>query len=327
MKAEHRHQLHTNMLADRMNRLVQSVKSTPTRTSQLVWTLVLLTLVVIAVWQYLSYATQTDHSAQWTKITDDTHDPLSGLESLVNFADNNKGTLAGRTALFQVARLRLQNGLNGIASFRNEHAIKSIKEALLLYADLAPRCPDAPLLAQEALMGVAKAKESLIGVPVEDDDEKTLYTLDQAKDAYQELATTFPSSILGKSAASHVKELEEKSSQIDDFYKNKLHAAMKHPDLPSFPTPLDNRPAPEMAPPIPAIPDFKLPPTTTPGSTPVPSITTKPGSTAVPPPTTIPDSSKVPPAATPPASSSQAPKTTLPESTTPKKPPAPDKGK
>jgi hypothetical protein len=337
MKAEHRHQLHTNLLADRMGRLVESMKSTPTRTSQLLWTLVLLSLAVIAAWQYLGYATRSDHSAQWTEVDVATHDPRIGPESLLKFEDDKKnkirfnGTLSGRAAAFQVARLRLEDGLGlkGIASFRNEQAINNIKGALQFYTDLAPRCPDAPLLAQEALMGIAKAKESLIAVPAEDDDEKKLDfgTLDQARDAYQALVKVFPDSVLGKEAESRLKELKEKGVQIEEFYKFKLRAALKHPDLPTFPTPLDNKPAPETSPTFPPIPDFNLNPPTGPGSTAVPPETTAPGSKVVPPTTTGPGSTTVPPAATSSGSSTPPAKKTLPESPTTKKPTPPDKEK
>jgi hypothetical protein len=247
MKAEHRHQLHKNLLADRMGRLVESMKSTPKTTSALVWTLVLLSLGTLAVWQYWGHATQVDSSARWTDVDAATHDPRGGTEKLQYISKNYPGTLAARTAEFQTARLLLQEGERLITSFRNKEAVDGIKTALRLYAELAQHCPDAPLLEQEALMAIAKAKESLIGVPAEDEATKKLQygTLEQALEAYQQLQKKFPNSTLGKMAEQRIKEIEDKGPQITKFYEDKLRAAATHPVLPDLPQPLTGQTPPK----------------------------------------------------------------------------------
>jgi hypothetical protein len=239
MKAEHRHQLHKNLLADRMEQLYRTVKSGPTKTSGLVWVFVLLALGSILVWQLWKGATQTNSSAQWTEVDVATHDPRVGPEHLAQIGADSQGTLAGRTAQFQSARLLLQNGLGSIMAFQHKSAVANIKSALKLYAELAPQCPDAPILEQEALMGVAKARESLIGVPAEEKEDKDLEygSLDQAKAAYQKLVDKFPKSPLGKEAANRLQELQAKGPAIAKFYEDKLKAAAPEPALPNLPEP------------------------------------------------------------------------------------------
>jgi hypothetical protein len=83
---------------------------------------------------------------------------------------------------------------------------------------LIPLSGDAPLLAQEAMMGAAKAEETLIGVPKEDNPSEFRGTLERAIELYQKLAETYPDSFQGKAAAKRVKELQEKGPQIQAFY-------------------------------------------------------------------------------------------------------------
>lgn len=246
MKAEHRHQLHTNLLADRMSRILQSVKSTPRTTSTMIWVFVLVALGLLASWQYWSRAAQVDSSAAWTQVDIATHELPFSPERLLSLGNEEKGTLAGRTATFQAARKYLSLGTDQIVTYRHEGAIPYLKAGLRLYTELAPQCPDAPLLEQEALMAIAKAKESLMGVPAENEaDERLQYgSLDQAREAYQRLQNKFPQSTLGDEAAKRLKEFDEKGQAIEDFYKKTLRAGIKHPDLPKIPEPVTT-PLPE----------------------------------------------------------------------------------
>jgi hypothetical protein len=234
MKAEHRHQLHTNILADRVGRLFQGMKSAPKSTSALVWVLVLLSFGTLAIWRYWSHASEANSSALWTEVDVATHDPRAGLRDLQNIGNQNPGTIPGRTADFELARLSLQNGLDTITEFKNDQAIDSIKRALRLYKTLAKQCADSPLLAQEALMGVAKAKESLIGV-TPDEGEDDYGTLDQALEAYQNLASKYPKGLLGEEASRRMQKIEEQRPEIEKFYREQLRAGAKTPLLPKPP--------------------------------------------------------------------------------------------
>src|SRR5207248_8485586 len=81
---------------------------------------------------------------------------------LADIANQSPGSLPGRTARFQRARLLLPEGLTNLATERRKNAVEKIVEARSLFEKLAAECDD-PLLRQEALTGAAKAEEALIG--------------------------------------------------------------------------------------------------------------------------------------------------------------------
>src|SRR5262249_40755410 len=94
-----------------------------------------------------------------------------------------------------------------------------------LYNELAPRCIDEPLLAQEAMMGKATAEESLAGIEPNaekssGEDAEVVGSLDKALQYYRDLARLYPASILGKKAEQRANELEQQNSraQVDQFY-------------------------------------------------------------------------------------------------------------
>src|SRR5262249_30249263 len=112
----------------------------------------------------------------------------------------------------------LQQGLRGLYSSERAKAIESVEEARRIFQELAPACKGEPLLAQEALMGEAKAEEALVGVPREGAPGETRGDLERATHLYQELAQTYPDSFLGQRAAAHLKELEANTKQVATFY-------------------------------------------------------------------------------------------------------------
>jgi hypothetical protein len=233
MKAEHRHQLQTNALADRMGRLLQGMRSTPKSTSAVIWVFVFLALATFAFWQYAASASVKDHSALWTSVENATHSPtMGGLNALESIERDHAGTMAGRAAGFELARWRLQQGLEYIAKDDRTRAFPMLEEARELYRKLMPQSIDDPLLTQEAMMGVATAEESLAVGPATPgqtpetakseaaDGQEHGGKLDRALQYYRELANKYPDSILGKKAAKRADDLEQQTtrSQIDQFY-------------------------------------------------------------------------------------------------------------
>jgi hypothetical protein len=230
MKAEHRHQLHTNALADRMGRLLQGMKSAPKSTSTLVWVFTLLVLGTFALWQYTANATMRERSDLWTKVDNATHSPTAGSGELQTIAKDNPGTIPARTAQFELARWKLQQGLQALAADDRLRALPMLKDARQRYSEVAPLCVDVPLLAQEAMMGRATAEESLAGTLDTSETGETPGTensgqtkeyagsLDRALEYYRELAKKYPGSILGREADQRAKKLEASRSSIDQFY-------------------------------------------------------------------------------------------------------------
>jgi hypothetical protein len=251
MKAEKRHQLQTNVLADHMGRFVQTMKTAPTSTSVLVWVFTILVLVTFAVWQIASSVTRASNSDLWTEVDAATRDFANGPETLKKLADENRGTIAGRTARFQLSRRKLQDGQAGLSSFDPLGAIEKMHDARKLYQELAGECVDMPLLAQEALMMVAVVDESLVGITTPDDPRADLQ---HALKSYEKLAKEFPDSILGEKAAARAEELraaiergeEEKPSDIEKFYaeqSQRITRRMQPPE--TTPQPPKEPPKPE----------------------------------------------------------------------------------
>jgi hypothetical protein len=222
MKAEHRHQLQTNALADRMGRLVQGMKTGPKGNAAVVWVLAILAIGTFGLWYWAS-GSAAGGSPVWVRL-DGAHD----AESLESIARNNPGTIAGRTAQFQQARLLLQRGLRGITSADRSRAAGYLADARSLFRELASACRDEPVLLQEALLATAQAEEALVGVLKTDDDDQNRGDLKKALELYRQLAENYPDSYFGKQAARRVEELSD-PEKVEKFYAdlNKFDDTLK----------------------------------------------------------------------------------------------------
>jgi hypothetical protein len=248
MKAEHRHQLHTNALADRMGRFLQGMKSAPKSTSTLVWVFAILIVGTYGVWQYALSATAKGRSALWTSVDEATRNPSNFLGALERIESENPGSIAARSARFQLARWNMQQGLESVVG-EPMRALPFLKQARKLYSDLIPDCVDTPSLAQEAMMGKATAEESLAGIVEPTSAEQTPGTensgqtreehagsLDKALQEYRALANTYPDSILGKQAEQRAKQLDSSKSKVEQFY-----ADAKQPAAPKVSPPAKSK--------------------------------------------------------------------------------------
>jgi hypothetical protein len=252
MKADKRHQLQRNALADGVGRLVQGMRSSPTSRSTLAWVFVVLAIVVVVIWQYAAHATQAQYSALWSDVNAASHDAVDGLDRLRQVAGENQGTFPARSARFEFARLVLQRGQEGIRNFLDrENAVKQLVLARSLYQKLLPECTDSTILAHEAMMGIAQAEESLVGVP-NPDNPSEIFDLNTALESYRKLAEqtkAHPDSPLAQSAERRVKELDSKHAEIERFYTDLNSWARR---------PTDQVPKLEMPPlptqPVPALP-------------------------------------------------------------------------
>ena len=110
MKAEKRHQLQRNALADRMGRLFETMKSSPRSSSTLVWAFIIVTLATLVLWQYGAHANQSRYSALWTQVDVAGRDWERGPMYLARISDDSRGSLPGRAAGFEVARKAFADG-------------------------------------------------------------------------------------------------------------------------------------------------------------------------------------------------------------------------
>jgi hypothetical protein len=238
MKAEHRKELQTNELADRLGRLLQSVKSGSSSTSFYLWVVIIL-LVVAAILAWRSYSEWifASRSTLWLKVSSAAE--VEDLQDLDKLANDHRGTPPARAARFQMARLKLNQGLESLFSENRSTAIERIQEARDLYEALAAESTGTPLLAQEALMGLAKAEEALVGVPKGNNPKESRGSLEQALEWYTKLAEKYPDSFLGKAAAERAQMLEGNHQQVQDFYLRLNQLALEAGKSPSPETATD----------------------------------------------------------------------------------------
>jgi hypothetical protein len=223
MKAEHRHELKTNALADTLGRALQGLKSGPSRHAVIFWGLVVLAAAVGVGGYFLYQHNQKTRSELWVQVDDDqqkldsaaTYDEVqAALDALKKTADANPGTPQARVLRFDRARALLRLGTESLYSDREADRAKArgrVEEARTLYADLARELAgqdkDFAVLRQEALMSVARANESL-------------GELDEALAGYKALARDYPTTPLGEAAQKRADYLgdEHNRQQLKELY-------------------------------------------------------------------------------------------------------------
>src|SRR5579875_719091 len=193
MKAEHRKELMTNTLANRLGEAVQSMKEGPSRGTLFALAAVGLILILALVWYYLAVSGEEADSARWLQ-----WDSLTTPEQLKAFLENKEvaGQPQGLLARLTEARRSLYEGLRqlGNAGSRKK-ALEELQQAAGLYDKLAGECADNPLLHQQALMGAAKVHEALGDA-------------EQARKYYQQLQNKYGDTIFGREAAEQLQRLD-----------------------------------------------------------------------------------------------------------------------
>jgi hypothetical protein len=212
MKAEHRKELQTNLLADRMGRMVQRVRNRPSRRTVL-WILLAVVVVVI----YLGFSIYRSNqraivSTNWMMLGEEyitTATPKGGVTQnpwVVEYRDTN----AGLAARYQFAWLRLwDQGLKHLIS-NPVRALVNIKDSEKDFAILSEDCKDDPILAPEAGYAMAVIEETKT---VED-----RASLDKAIARYKTVASKYKDSAAGRAAAQRADYLEKNRSSVEEFY-------------------------------------------------------------------------------------------------------------
>jgi tetratricopeptide (TPR) repeat protein len=212
MKAEHRKELATNTLANTLGQAIQGMKEGPSRGTVVFLVVVGIALALGFIWVWVSRNREETDSARWLR-----WDSLSSPEQLKSFAEDKDvaDSLPGKLARFEEARRYL---LEGLRDFGSSHtpAVESLKKAAAAYDKLVDECGDRPLLHQQALMGAAKAHESL-------------GEIDPARKFYQQLAQTYSSTVLGREAGDQLKRLEAAEQNGDLEALRKQYAPSSTP--------------------------------------------------------------------------------------------------
>ena len=219
MKAEHRKELQTNALADRMGRVIQRMKQRPSRGSFL--TVVLVAFVILGALFFLwrrNSAIQRE-AQRWVDFA-----RAESPKAMQKVPPPPPGTLQARLADFQLAWLRLYEvGINRLPVDVDE-AVKNIKAAKARYEQLLPEVKDDPVLAPEARYAIAVAEESLAADPRSDPRTH----LNAAKDLYGAVAKDYSKSAHAKEAEKRAKQLgdPEERARIERFYNSLAQAIL-----------------------------------------------------------------------------------------------------
>jgi hypothetical protein len=231
MKAEHRKELQTNALADRIGRFFTGLKSGAKSSSLLLWVIIILVAGgVLVAWLMINKRTKTTRADMLVTLDNlpsmeelyrsmsyhtGKGDPLEAIEDKVNaIVEKNPPKQVKLGARFYLAEIDYRvRGLMPLFSLeRGREALESLKKARKTYDGLAEECDGDPYWEPQALMAIAKITETLA---VEDYDN-----LEKARGQYADLVKKYGDSAQGKEAQARLKELRDpdKFATIKKFY-------------------------------------------------------------------------------------------------------------
>lgn len=233
MKAEHRKELETNTLADKMGQAVQRVK-TGRRGTYLTYLLVVVA-VLIGAWFLYAYVTASrqERSDAWLRFDDGSAKNLDYLSKI------EPTTPAGKAARLQLAWVHYYHGGIKFMGTDPNGALQMLKIAGDEYRKLAEESKDTdPLVEPQALLGIAVVEEA-----------KTIQDasfLDKAAEAYKAVLERgdqkYKDTVYGKFAQERLDQLKDakKRAEIAALYTElqrdfRVRAAQPiHPDLPGM---------------------------------------------------------------------------------------------
>lgn len=207
MKAEERKELETNVLADKLGKIVKGAKKGPSRKGIFLVLGLLGLLLALLIWQRFQGADQRENSERWVNF-------LKG-----DWTRNKVGTKQHQYALFQDAHNNLWE--EGIKKFmlpnQGQNALQHIKTAESVYRSLAKQFQDDPTMHAEALyhLGVIQEYLSLENPDGLDND------LQEAKKKYEEAYKKAKDTCLGKLSKARVEKLndEDERKKIVETYR------------------------------------------------------------------------------------------------------------
>lgn len=207
MKAEHRKELETNLLADRMGRMVQRVKGGPQKKTVLLAVCALVVVVAILLVLRSRSENKAENSLLWMYVEDGAGPYVQKIISEPEYAQ----TTQCKVVKFHLAKLRLWDEGLKLMGHSSAEAFKRIDIAAKIYESLAEECKDDPVFEPEALFALAVIEET-----------QTLRSqdkLDSAKAKYKELADKYPDSAYGKLAKKQAENLEAHRPDVLNLYQ------------------------------------------------------------------------------------------------------------
>ena len=229
MKAEHRKELETNTLADRMGHMVQRVKTSQRRT---VLTYVLITVgAVVAVWLGYRwwYSGVEEASERWFRFYDGAGPHLALI------MESDPKSVPGKAARLQIAWFLYWNeGVKWVGA-DPRRSITNLREASKAYAALVDDCEGDKVLQPQAMLGQAAAEETLAVL--------NPANLKKATELYQALVDKHGTSAEAHFARQRLEilndakksaELADNYAQIDKLLNVRFLAGLQMPKLPDL---------------------------------------------------------------------------------------------
>jgi hypothetical protein len=200
MKAEHRKELETNALADRVGRVVQGMKQAPQKRTVL-WMLLAGVAVIIVLFFWRRGVQQAEDNSKYWMVFADGFGP--NLQQLVKEEPQSN---QAKAVEYESNYAILRDMLRFLAT-EPKLVLANLDTIELRYRELAKLCQDDKVLLPEALFAQAVIEETRI---IKDDDKwKAALT------AYKEVAEKHKDSAFGKLAAKRVEILENSDKRLE----------------------------------------------------------------------------------------------------------------
>jgi hypothetical protein len=235
MKAEHRKQLQTNALADRVGKLVQTLKTKPQRRTMFYLLLAVAAVAGVVIFFNYQNRKKTEKSLLWVEL-DNGHpafiDKLAGIKSTEDYSNTN----VGKAARFQYAHFLLwDHGIKAIVaspprrdefnpktnkSEKRPGALGNVERAKSWYGSLLKDCEEDSVWGAEAAYNLAVIEETL-AIHDQGNTGKSGH-LTKAREGYQKVISKFPKSAQADLAKKKVDLLKEGSptlTEVSEFYK------------------------------------------------------------------------------------------------------------
>lgn len=200
MKTERRHELKTNELADWLGKSMVRVEEN----YKVGLAIVVVVVLLVAVWAYLRNSAAQKTQESWTAFQRASASN-NGVNDLTDVANRYHDLPAGACALLMLGDMQLRTGTDQLFADRAD-ANDQLRRALDNYQAVINSPADVtPIVKQRALLGLARAAESLNDLP-------------RAREAYQQLADAnrWPQAYYSKEAQTRLDALSRTSTK--EFY-------------------------------------------------------------------------------------------------------------
>ncbi len=204
MKAEHRKELQTNVLADRMGRLLETAKQKP-QGGTVLWILFgVLVLVVVFVGVRWYSTGKSENSEAWYALY---------VNDYKGVLETHPDKIQGQTVRFDFAWEQLWGSIRKLGA-DPKGAEEGLLKAKEQYDKLREECEGDPVLVPEAIYGLAVIEETLA--------LKDRSHLGLAIIHYEDVSKKFPQSAYGQLAAKRLETLnsDDGRKEVNEIYQD-----------------------------------------------------------------------------------------------------------